>query len=127
MSRVYITGVGCITPLGNNVETLWNNIKNGACGIDFIKKIDASDLPVKIAAEVKDFHPEDYGLDKTMIRHNDLYALYALSAAAQAMADSGLKVGEDVDYTKNKVRVSVMVFGRPTPIELEFSEIEKER
>ncbi len=114
MSRVYITGVGCITPLGNNVETLWNNIKNGACGIDFIKKIDASDLPVKIAAEVKDFHPEDYGLDKTMIRHNDLYALYALSAAAQAMADSGLKVGEDVDPRRLGVAVGSGIGGIQT-------------
>ena len=114
MSRVYITGVGCITPLGNNVETLWNNIKNGACGIDFIKKIDASDLPVKIAAEVKDFHPEAYGLDKTMIRHNDLYALYALSAAAQAMADSGLKVGEDVDPRRLGVAVGSGIGGIQT-------------
>ena len=114
MSRVYITGVGYITPMGNNVETLWNNIKNGACGIDFIKKIDASDLPVKIAAEVKDFHPEDYGLDKTMIRHNDLYALYALSAAAQAMADSGLKVGEDVDPRRLGVAVGSGIGGIQT-------------
>jgi 3-oxoacyl-[acyl-carrier-protein] synthase II len=58
MNRVFITGVGCITPLGNNVETLWNNIKNGACGIDFIKKIDATDLPVKIAAESKTSTPK---------------------------------------------------------------------
>lgn len=114
MNRVFITGVGCITPLGNNVETLWNNIKNGACGIDFIKKIDATDLPVKIAAEVKDFHPEDYGIDKTMIRHNDLYALYALSAAAQAMQDSGLKVGEDVDPRRLGVAVGSGIGGIQT-------------
>jgi 3-oxoacyl-[acyl-carrier-protein] synthase II len=114
MNRVYITGVGCITPLGNNVETLWNNIKSGACGIDFITKIDASELPVKIAAEVKDFHPEDYGIDKTMIRHNDLYALYALSAAAQAMADSGLKVGEDVDPRRLGVAVGSGIGGIQT-------------
>ena len=114
MNRVYITGVGCITPLGNNVETLWNNIKNGACGIDFISKIDTTDLPVKIAAEVKDFHPEDYGIDKTMIRHNDLYALYALSAAAQAMADSGLKVGEDVDPRRLGVAVGSGIGGIQT-------------
>ena len=59
MNRVYITGVGCITPLGNDVNTLWNNIKNGVCGIDIIKKLDITNLPVKSAAEVKDFHPED--------------------------------------------------------------------
>ena len=100
MSKVYITGVGCITPLGNNVETLWNNLINGVCGIGLITKLDREAMPVKVAAEVKDFHPEDYGIDKTMIRHNDTYALYALAAAAQAMQDSGLRVGEDVDPTR---------------------------
>ena len=100
MNKVYITGVGCITPLGNNVETLWNNVINGVCGIGLITKLDREAMPVKVAAEVKDFHPEDYGIDKTMIRHNDIYALYALAAAAQAMQDSGLRVGEDVDPTR---------------------------
>ena len=114
MNRVFITGVGCITPLGNDVNTLWNNIKNGACGIDYIKKLDTTELPVKVAAEVKDFHPEDYGLDKTMIRHNDIYALYALSAAAQAMQDSGLKVGEDVDPRRLGVAVGSGIGGIQT-------------
>jgi 3-oxoacyl-[acyl-carrier-protein] synthase II len=114
MNRVYITGVGCITPLGNDINTLWNNIKNGVCGIDFITKLDTTDLPVKVAAEVKNFHPEDYGLDKTMIRHNDIYALYALSAAAQAMQDSGLKVGEDVDPRRLGVAVGSGIGGIQT-------------
>ena len=100
MNKVYITGVGCITPLGNNVETLWNNVINGVCGIGYITKLDRETLPIKIAAEVKDFKPEDFGIDKTMIRHNDTFALYALAAAAQAMQDSGLRVGEDVDPTR---------------------------
>ena len=100
MNKVYITGVGCITPLGNNVETLWNNVINGVCGIGLITKLDREALPIKIAAEVKDFKPEDFGIDKTMIRHNDTFALYALAAAAQAMQDSGLRVGEDVDPTR---------------------------
>ena len=72
MRKVFITGVGCITPLGNDINTLWNNLVNGACGIDFITKIDTAELPVKIAAEVKDFHPEAYGIEKNRIRHNDL-------------------------------------------------------
>ena len=61
--RVVITGMGAITPLGNNVETFWNNIKAGKNGIDFIKQINTDNLDVKIAAEVKDFNPEDY-MDK---------------------------------------------------------------
>ena len=97
MNRVFITGVGCITPLGNNIETLWNSLINGVCGIGLITEIDRESLPVKIAAEVKDFRPEDFGIDKTMIRHNDTFALFALAAAAQAMQDSGLRVGEDID------------------------------
>ena len=97
MRKVFITGVGCITPLGNNIEALWNSVTAGVCGIGYITQIDRENLPVKVAAEVKDFHPEDYGIDKTMIRHNDLFALYALAAAAQAMQDSGLRVGEDID------------------------------
>ena len=100
MNRVFITGIGCITPLGNDVNTLWNNLINGVCGISLITKLDREAMPVKVAAEVKDFRPEDFGIDKTMIRHNDTFALYALAAAAQAMQDSGLRVGEDVDPTR---------------------------
>lgn len=114
MRKVYITGVGCITPIGNDIETLWNNLINGVCGIDFITKIDTADLPVKIAAEVKDFHPEAYGIDKQMVRHNDVYALYALAAAAQAMNDSGLKVGEDVDPRRLGVAIGSGIGGIQT-------------
>ena len=114
MRKVYITGVGCITPIGNDIETLWNNLINGFCGIDFITKLDTTDLPVKVAAEVKDFHPENYGIDKNMIRHNDIYALYALAAAAQAMADSGLKVGEDVDPRRLGVAIGSGIGGIQT-------------
>ena len=114
MRKVYITGVGCITPIGNDIETLWNNLINGFCGIDFITKLDTTDLPVKVAAEVKDFHHENYGIDKNMIRHNDIYALYALAAAAQAMADSGLKVGEDVDPRRLGVAIGSGIGGIQT-------------
>lgn len=114
MRKVYITGVGCITPIGNDIETLWNNLINGFCGIDFITKLDTTDLPVKVAAEVKDFHPENYGIDKNMIRHNDIYALYALAAAAQAMTDSGLKVGEDVDPRRLGVAIGSGIGGIQT-------------
>ena len=100
MKRVVITGMGCISPLGNRVDTLWAELLKGSCAIDLIRTLDASELPVKVAAEVKDFNPEDYGLDRAMIRHNDRYALYALAAAVQAMRDSGLEVGRDVDSTR---------------------------
>ena len=100
MKRVVITGLGCISPLGNSVDAMWAGLLDGHCAIDFIQSIDTADLPVKVGAEVKDFRPEDYGLDRAMIRHNDRYALDALAAATQAMRDSGLEVGKDVDSSR---------------------------
>ena len=58
--RCVITGLGAVTPLGNTVEEYWNGLKNGVCGIDYIKKFDTTDYKVKIAAEIKDFDPEQY-------------------------------------------------------------------
>ena len=55
--RVVITGMGAISPIGNNLETIWKNLMDGYCGIDFIKSFDTTDLPVKIAGELKDFDP----------------------------------------------------------------------
>ncbi|MBR5019778.1 MAG: beta-ketoacyl-ACP synthase II [Bacteroidales bacterium] len=98
--RVVITGMGCISPLGNSVDAMWSGLLKGDCAIDFIQSMDTEDLPVKVGAEVKDFRPEDYGIDRPMIRHNDRYALYALAAASQAMRDSGLEVGKDVDPSR---------------------------
>ena len=96
MKRVVITGLGCVTPLGNNIESLWNGLVNGVCAIDFIKGIPTDNLPVKLAAEVKNFDPMAEGIDRATVRHNDNYALFALVAARQAMADCGLEVGRDV-------------------------------
>ena len=83
--RVVITGTGVVTPVGNNVETFWNNIINGVCGIDFIKSIPTDNLSVKIAGEVKDFNPKEYGIDAKAARKHDKFCLYALAAASQAM------------------------------------------
>ena len=62
-NRVVITGMGAVTPLGNDVNTFWNNVKEGKCGIDFIKNVDSTNFEVKVAGEVKNFNPEDY-MDK---------------------------------------------------------------
>ncbi len=96
MKRVVITGLGCVNPLGNDINTLWDNLTKGVNGIDTITSIQNPDLPVHVAAEVKNFDPLALGLDKTMARRNDRYAQFALAAAKQAMADSGLVVGEHV-------------------------------
>ena len=100
MRKVYITGLGCITPLGNDINTLWDNLLKGVCGIGPITHIDPTDLPVKIAGKIKNFNAEDYGMDKPFIRKQDLFTQYGMAAAWQAMADAGLHTegeGQNID------------------------------
>ena len=87
--RVAVTGMGIVSPVGNDIKTFWENIQNGVCGIDYITKFDTTDYKVKIAAEVKDFDPTMY-MEKSEIRKTDLYTQYALAAAKQAVEDSGI-------------------------------------
>ena len=92
--RVVVTGTGVISPVGNDTETYWKNLLDGVCGIDFIKSIPTDDLPVKIAGEVKDFVPADYGIEPPFARKQDMFTLYAVAAAWQAVRQSGLDSGE---------------------------------
>lgn len=89
MKRVVVTGLGCITPAGNDVNTFWENIIKGVHSIGPITHFDTSDAKVKIACEVKDFMPELY-IDKSDIKKTDLYAQYAIAAASQAVEESGI-------------------------------------
>ncbi len=89
MRRVVVTGLGVISPVGNTAETYWDSLVSGQSGIDFITKFDTTDYKVKIAAEVKGFDPHDY-MEKGEIRKTDLFAQYAIAAAAQAVEDSGI-------------------------------------
>jgi len=89
MRRVVITGLGCITPIGNDVKTFWQKLTDGKHGIAEITKFDASDLKVHIAAEVKDFDPTKY-IEKSEVRRTDLFAQYAIAAATQAVEESGI-------------------------------------
>lgn len=93
--RVVITGVGVITPVGNDIDSFWKNLTDGVCGIDFIKQIPTDGLPVKIAGEVKDFDLAANGIEPKAARKSDKYSLFALAAANQAMRSSGLKVTDD--------------------------------
>lgn len=93
--RVVVTGTGVITPVGNDVNTYWKNLLEGVCGIDFIQSFPTDDLPVKIAGEVKDFNPADYGIEAPFARKQDKFTLFAVASAWQAMNESGLKSGED--------------------------------
>lgn len=93
--RVVITGTGVISPIGNNTETFWNNLLEGVCGIDFISSIPTDDLPVKIAGEIKDFNPADYGIETSFARKQDKFTVYAVAAAYQAMQQAGLDSSEE--------------------------------
>ena len=89
MKRVAVTGLGVISPVGNDVHTFWNALCSGTCGIGPITKFDATDYPVKLAAEVRDFDPRQY-MEKLDILHSDVYTHFAMAAACQAVADSGI-------------------------------------
>lgn len=93
--RVVITGMGLVTPVGNNINEFWENIKNGKHGIGKITHFDTSDSKVKIAAELKNFEPEKV-LDKKEIRRLEPFSVYALYAAQEAVDNSGLDL-EKID------------------------------
>ncbi|MDF2557213.1 MAG: fabF [Bacillales bacterium] len=90
MRRVVVTGLGIISPIGNDVQTFWENLSNGVCGIDYITHFNTDDFKVKIAAEVKNFNPEEY-MDKGEVRRTDKYTQYAIAAAKQAVENSGIE------------------------------------
>ncbi len=90
MRRVVITGMGCVTPIGNDVPTFWESLKNGKCGIGPITHFDTADYKAKVAGEVKDFDPLQY-MEKSEIRKFDVFCWYAMAAATQAVEESGIK------------------------------------
>lgn len=102
MRRVVITGMGVVSPVGNDLETTWNNLINGVCGIAPIKSFDTADLPVKIAGELKDFDPIASGVDKGFAKRNDRFAIYAMAAAYQAMKDN-----EDMQMDPSRLGVYI--------------------
>ena len=92
MERVVVTGMGAVTPVGNDVQTFWESLKAGKCGIGPITRFDVSEYKVKLAAEVKDFDVTRY-VDKREARRMDLNCHFALAAAQQAVDQAGLKEG----------------------------------
>ncbi len=93
--RVVITGMGVVSPVGNDVDTFWKNLVAGVCGIDFIREFPTEALPVRIAGMVRDFDPLAYGMDKAFARKQDRFTLYGVAAAWQAMRDAGLDAAPD--------------------------------
>lgn len=101
MRKVVVTGLGVVSPVGNNVADFWVSLVSGKCGIGFITRFDTSEYKVKIAAEVKDFDPSEV-MDKSEIRRSDLFVRYAMAAANEAMLDSGL-----VEMDKDRLGVYI--------------------
>lgn len=115
MNRVVVTGMGVITPVGNTVESFWNSLVNGVCGIDKITRFDASRLKVNLDAEVKDFNPKDYYETMQEIRRSDLFIQYAMAASRQAVEESGI-LTEDLDRTRLGVYIGSGIGGINTTI-----------
>lgn len=95
LKRVVVTGIGAITPIGNNVEEYWNGLINGKSGAAPITQFDASKFKTQFACEVKNYNPEDF-FDRKEVRKLDLFAQYALIATDEAMNDSGIDL-EKID------------------------------
>ena len=115
MRRVVVTGMGVISPVGNDLESFWNNLTEGKNGVGMITRFDTTEQKVKVAAEVKDFEPTKY-IEKSQVRKTDLFAQYALAAAVQAMEDAGLKSGENIDAERLGVYVGSGTGGINTPM-----------
>jgi 3-oxoacyl-[acyl-carrier-protein] synthase II len=101
--RVVITGVGVISPVGNNAQTFWNSLLEGKSGIDKVTAFDVSDYPTQIAGEVRDFHPEEY-MDKKEVRRTDRFVQFALAATKMAVQDAKLEI-----TAENAERVGVYI------------------
>ena len=89
MRRVVITGMGAVSPIGIGVNNFWNAVRTEQCGVGPITRFDASDLPCRIAAEVKNFRPEQY-FDKRIAQRTALFSLFAMVAGEEAWKDAGL-------------------------------------
>lgn len=92
--RVVVTGLGAVTPIGNDVETFWQNVKAGKVGIGEITRFDASDYKVKLAAEVKDFAAKDR-MDPKAARRMELFSQYAVAAAKEALTEAGIQMEKE--------------------------------
>ena len=101
--RVVITGLGCVTPVGNGKDKFWSNIKNGVCGIDTLTRFDATSFQTQVAAQVNDFNGEDY-INKKELKRLDRFTQYAIASAKMAVEDSKINL-ESV----NRDRVGVII------------------
>ena len=104
MRRVVVTGLGLLSPLGNNVQSTWDGLLQGKSGISLIEHLDTTDFSTKFAGTVKKFDPTEFGIAKKESRKMDLFIQYGVAAGNQAVADSGLEVTE-----QNAHRIGVAI------------------
>ena len=95
--RVVVTGLGAVPPIGNNVDDFWTSVKAGKIGFDHITKFDTTDYKCHIAAELKDFNPQDF-MDRKAAKRMEPFSQYAVAAAKQAIDDSGLDIEKEDPY-----------------------------
>lgn len=95
--RVVVTGLGAVTPIGNSVDDFWASVKAGKIGFDHITKFDTTDYKCHIAAELKDFNPQDF-MDRKAAKRMEPFSQYAVAAAKQAIDDSGLDIEKEDPY-----------------------------
>lgn len=112
--RVVITGLGAVTPVGNHIDQMWQNLVEGNCGINIIEGFDEYNLPVKVAGQVKNFNPAEYELNANLARRSDRFCLYAMAAASDAMKDSGLVSGENIAPERLGVYIGSGIGGMET-------------
>ncbi len=118
--RVVVTGLGAVTPIGNNVKDFWAGVREGKVGIAPITKFDTTDYKVKLAAEVKDFNAKDH-MDPKAARRMEVFSQYAVAAAKEAYEDSGLNIEEEDPF-----RAGVIVgsgIGSLQELELSYGKI----
>ena len=101
--RVVVTGLGAVTPVGNNVQAFWESVKTGKIGIGEITRFDTADFKVKLAAEVKNFNAKDY-MDFKAAKRMELFSQYAVAASKEAMADAGIEMEKEDPF-----RIGVIV------------------
>lgn len=112
--RVVITGMGTITPIGNNINTFKENLFKGVCGINKLTGLDEWNLNIKVAGQIKDFDAKALGMDAASIRRSDLFNQYGNCAAIQAVAESGLVSGENIEPGRFGVYVGSGIGGMDT-------------
>ncbi|WP_123040008.1 beta-ketoacyl-ACP synthase II [Cohnella candidum] len=112
--RVVVTGMGVVTSLGTDIPSFWNNLLEGKSGISRIEAFDTSDYTTKIAGEIKNWTPEDFGLDKKISRKMDRFVQFGAAASLMALKDSGLELGVNADPERVGVIVGSGIGGLGT-------------